>query len=273
MKIHTNSQFWALCTHVETFLPSKTFVQLHNRKITAGNGSNGCRPTSFELSRPRAPLARLLRSLEIWSLQSHTPLRLSLLTKCQYLYSNIIQKFWTARRPVHLAFGAPILECSSATAPNAALLRTLYHSESQSLNCSSTCSSRPWRANPGMLVCHCSERCSAPNAATSIYHPVTTLASRCHRSERGSEHCHCALPPGPGAKSLFQMPHVPGLPLLCGWATAVAAASRLRTNCIKKVMQGHKASRPLSTPFPVCNNKTDYSWWQPRLVGDYYELR
>ena len=29
--------------------------------------------------------------------------------------------------------------------------------------------------------------------------------------------------------------------------------SLLRKNCIKKVVQGRKASRPLSTPFPVCN--------------------
>ena len=65
----------------------------------------------------------------------------------------------------------------------------LYHPEAQSLNCSSTCSSCPWRANPGMLVCHRSERC----------------------------------------KYRFQMPDVLGLPLSCGWTTAVAAASRLVT--------------------------------------------
>jgi len=51
--------------------------------------------------------------------------------------------------------------------------------------------------------CHRSERCSVPNAATALYHPE--------------------------AKSRFQMPDVPGLLLSCGWATAVAAASRLVT--------------------------------------------
>jgi len=49
----------------------------------------------------------------------------------------------------------------------------------------------------------------------------------CHRSER--------------CESRFQMPDDLGLPLSCGWATAVVAASRLVTlffkNCIKKVMQ------------------------------------
>ena len=62
--------------YVQELLPSKTFVQLRYRKITAGDGPNGCCPPSFELSRPQAQLARLLRSLKIRSLRSHTPLRL-----------------------------------------------------------------------------------------------------------------------------------------------------------------------------------------------------
>jgi len=44
---------------------------------------------------------------------------------CKYLYSDVILKIWTARRPVQFALGTPILKCSSATAPNAALLRMM----------------------------------------------------------------------------------------------------------------------------------------------------
>jgi len=61
------------------------------------------------------------------------------------------------------------------SAPNATT--ALYRPEAQSLNCSSTCSSRPLRANPGMLVYHRSERCSAPNAGTALYHPGCNAAT------------------------------------------------------------------------------------------------
>ena len=61
--------------------------------------------------------------------------------------------------------------CSAPTAT------VLYQPEAQSLNCSSTCSSRPSRANPGMLVCHRSELCFALNAATALYHPERNAAT------------------------------------------------------------------------------------------------
>jgi len=105
-----------------------------------------------------------------------------------------------------------------------------------------------------MLVYHLTERCSAPNAATALYHPETNLASRCHRSER----CHCALPHS-GQISLSNATRARSAVVVllgnCRCGCQLPRHSLLRKNCIKKVVQGRNASRPLSTPFLFATTK------------------
>jgi len=67
-------------------------LQLCKQIDSADDGPNGFRPLQLSWGKQRTPLALLLSSLEIRSLLSHTPLRLSSLTKCNRIAAR--QWWW-----------------------------------------------------------------------------------------------------------------------------------------------------------------------------------
>ena len=169
-------------------------------------------------------------------MRSHTLLRLSSLTKCKYLYSDIISKFWTARRPIHLALGAPILECSFANASNAALLQKLPL-RFTTLRPSLWTARRPAYFALDAPILECSSAI-APNAANIAFKCQTCWVCRCRVARR----LQLRLPVASSLSSLEEL-----------YQESDARSS---------------VSRPLSTPFPICNcaNERDYCWWPPRWL-------
>ena len=99
-------------TYDEEFLPSNSFVQLHNQKITAGNCICHIKTTTSSYS-SRKLCRKYIYSHIILATHTttHTATHIATHT-ATYTATHTATHTWTARRPAHLVLDVLILECS-----------------------------------------------------------------------------------------------------------------------------------------------------------------